>query len=96
MNASETGKKGAFTLSRLGATDSSNLNGDGGVCVRSRAYMHVSACVCDLFAIYDNYISPKLIMIIINFFILYFTQISHTDDFPSTGTRLVIIIRSNA
>ena len=28
-------------------------------------------------------------MIIIKFIILYFTQITHTDDFPSTGTRLV-------
>ena len=30
-------------------------------------------------------------MIIINIIILYFIQITHTDDFPSTGTRLVII-----
>ena len=29
-------------------------------------------------------------MIIINIIILYFIQITHTDDFPSTGTRLVI------
>ena len=25
--------------------------------------------------------------------ILYFIQFRHTDDFPSTGTRLVLIIR---
>ena len=33
-------------------------------------------------------------MIIINIIILYFIQITHTDDFPhwpTTGTRLVII-----
>ena len=32
-------------------------------------------------------------MIIIKIMILYFIQITHTDDFPSTGTRLVIIMR---
>ena len=31
-------------------------------------------------------------MIIFQISILYFLQITHTDDFPSTGTRLVIII----
>ena len=31
-------------------------------------------------------------MIIIKIIILYFIQIRHTDDFPSTGTRLVIIM----
>ena len=30
-------------------------------------------------------------MIIIKIIILYFIQIRHTDDFPSTGTRLVSI-----
>ena len=49
------------------------------VCVRLRAFERVnacvrvcacvraygSACVCDVFAIYDNNISPRLIMIII-------------------------------
>ena len=30
-------------------------------------------------------------MIIIKISILYFIQIRHTDDFPSTGTRLVVI-----
>ena len=51
------------------------------VCVRE--------CMRDVFAIYDNNISPRLIMIIIKIIILYFIQIRHTDDFPSTGTRLV-------
>ena len=31
-------------------------------------------------------------MIIIKSVILYFIQIRHTDDFPSTGTRLVKLI----
>ncbi len=48
------------------------------VCVRAR---HV-------FAIYDNNIWPRLIIIIIKTIILYFIQITHTDDFSSTGTRL--------
>ena len=42
--------------------------------------------VRDVFAIYDNNISPGLIMIIIKIIILYFIQIRHTDDFPPTGT----------
>ena len=37
---------------------------------------------------YDNNIWPRLIMIIIKISILYFIQITHTDDFPSTGTQL--------
>ena len=44
-------------------------------------------CIRDVFAIHDNDIWPRLIMIII---ILYFIQIGHTDDFASTGTRLVL------
>ena len=40
----------------------------------------------DVFAIYDNNISPGLLMIIIKIIILYFIQIRHTDDFPPTGT----------
>ena len=56
-------------------------------CMRVRAC--VSACLRDVFAIYNNNISPRLIMIIINISILYFIQIRHSDDFPSTGTRLV-------
>ena len=82
----------ALSSSRLGATDALNLNGDGGVCVRACA----SACVRDVFAIYDNNISPRLIMIIIKIIIVYFIQIRHTDHFPSTGTSLYfcVIIRS--
>ena len=57
--------------------------------------VRVRECVrvmCKL-AIYDNDIGPRLIMVIIKIIILYFIQITHTDDFPSTGTRLVPIIR---
>ena len=43
-------------------------------------------------SIYDNNILIRLIMIIIKIITLYFIQIRHIDDFPSTGTRLV---RSN-
>ena len=50
---------------------------------RVRTSMH--ACVPDVFAIYDDNILPRLIMIIIKIIILYFIQIRHTDDFPSTG-----------
>ena len=49
-------------------------------CVCARACVH--ACVRDVFAIYDNDILPRLIMIIIKIIILYFIQIRHTDDFP--------------
>ena len=49
-------------------------------------------CVRDVCAIYDNNISPSLLMIMIKIIILYFIQIRHTDDFPPTGTLLVIII----
>ena len=43
------------------------------------------ACVRDVFAIYDDNILSRLIMIIIKIIILYFIQIRHTDDFPSAG-----------
>ena len=43
-------RKEALTLSRLGATDPSNLNGDGGVCVCACACacvrVAVRACAC--------------------------------------------------
>ena len=39
----------------------------------------------DVFAIYDDHILSRLIMIIIKVIILYFIQIRHTDDFPSAG-----------
>ena len=48
-------------------------------CERVCACMH--ACVRDVFAINDNDILPRLIMIIIKIIILYFIQIRHTDDF---------------
>ena len=49
-------------------------------CERVCACVH--ACVRDVFAIYDNDILPRLIMII-KIIILYnfFIQIRHTDDF---------------
>ena len=57
---------------------------------RARAYVRacVGVCMC-VFAIYENNIWPRLIMIIIKIRILFFIHITHTDDFPSTGTRLV-------
>ena len=56
------------------------------MCVLAHACARVRwhACVRDVFAIYDNKIWPRLIMIIIKIIILYFIQIRHTDDFPST------------
>ena len=63
------------------------------MCVLAHAGARVRwhACVRDEFAIYDNKKLPRLILIIIKMIILYnyFIQIRHTDDFPSTGTRLV-------
>ena len=38
-----------------------------------------------MFAIYDDNILPRLIMMIIKIIILYVIQIRHTDDFPSKG-----------
>ena len=49
----------------------------------------VRACVRDVFAIYDNNILPRLIMIIIKIIFLNLIEIAHTDNFPPTGTRLV-------
>ena len=63
------------------------------VFVRACVCVHacVRACVRDVFAIYDDIILPKLIMKIIKINSLYFIEIAHTNDFPSTGrpTRLV-------
>ena len=56
-----------------------------GVCASVRVRPSVHACVRDVFAIYDDNILPRLIMIIITIIILYFKRIRHTDDFPSTG-----------
>ena len=60
-------------------------------CVHGRAGVRACgrSCVRDVFAIYDNNIRPRLIMIIIKNIILYFIQIRHTDDLPSTCTWLV-------
>ena len=49
----------------------------------------VYTCVRDVFAIYDNNILPRLIMIITKITFLSFLKIAQTDDFPSTGSRLV-------
>ena len=49
--------------------------------VRECEYACMHAGVRDVFAIYDNDILPRLIMVIIKIIILYFTQIRHTDDF---------------
>ena len=61
-------------------------------CARVRASVRecgvrtsVLACVRDVFAIYDDNILSRLILIIIKIIILYFIQIRHTDDFPSAG-----------
>ena len=60
-------------------------------CARACVYACVRACVRSVFAIYDNNILPRLIMIISKIIFLYFIEIAHTDDFPSTGSRLVSI-----
>ena len=77
----------------VGHTDTATVVG-GGVseCVRARVCVH--ACVRDVFAIYDNNILPRLIMIIIKimFLYIYIIEIAHSDDFPPTGPRLVGLI----
>ena len=55
------------------------------VCGGVRVRTSVQACVRDVFAIYDDNILSRLIMIIIKIIILYIIQIRHTDDFPSAG-----------
>ena len=57
--------------------------------MRVCACARVRACVRDVFAIYDNNILPMLIMIIIKLIFQYVIEIAQTDDFPSTGARLV-------
>ena len=57
------------------------------VCASVRVHTSVLACVRDVFAIYDDNILSRLIMIIIKIIILYFIQIRHTDDFPSAGIQ---------
>ena len=59
------------------------------MCVRAC----VRACVHDVFAIYENIISPRLIMIIIKNIILYYISYkSHT--LMISPQRVVIIIMS--
>ena len=64
------------------------------MCVYVRACVHlfvpacVRECVRDVFAIYDNNMLPRLIIIIVTIVFLYFIEIAHTDDFPSTGRGL--------
>ena len=69
----------------LGAPKQRTATVVGGVGVNVFASVSVRACVHawvrDVFAIYDNDILPRLIMIIIKIIILYFIQIRHTDDF---------------
>ena len=63
--------------------------------IRTHLYLYdkgKGVCVRDVCAIYDNNISPSLLMIIIKIIILYFIQIRHTDAFPPTGTLLVRVI----
>ena len=73
----------------VGRNDTENIDGRGwGVCVCASVCVRTSmhTCVRDVFAIiYDDNILPRLIMIIIKIIIVYFIQIRHTDDFPSTG-----------
>ena len=73
----------------VGRTETVNSDGRVWVCasvhVRTSVHACVRACVRDVFAIYDDNILSRLIMIIIKIIILYFTQIRHTDDFPSAG-----------
>ena len=67
---------------------------DPGHMIRTHLYLYdkgKGVCVRDVCAIYDNNISPSLLMIIIKIIILYFIQIRHTDAFPPTGTLLVIL-----
>ena len=88
-------EKGALTPPWLGATDhrteTSWTATVVSVCACECACPR--ACVLDVFATYDNKIWPRLIMRIITIIILYFIQITHTDDFLSTGTRLVPVIQ---
>ena len=82
-------------VGRTDPSNSDNQNGDGDmlecarVCVCACVCASMRACMRDVFAIYDNNILPRLIMIIIKILSIYFIEIAHTDDFPSTGTWLV-------
>ena len=65
----------------VGRTETANSDGRvwGCACVCTSGHAHVH----DVFAIYDDNILSRLIMIILKIIILYFIQIRHTDDFPS-------------
>ena len=90
-------------VGRTDPSNSDNQNGDCGglvrpcarVCVCVCELACVRACVRDVFAIYDDNILPMLIMIIIKIMFLYFIEITHTHDFPSTGTRIVSLFFSS-
>ena len=79
--ASGTGEKRAYLRSSwLGAhrpCNSDNLDCDGGGSVRACECACINACMRDVLAIYDNIISPRLVIIIIKTIILYFIQITH-------------------
>ena len=66
----------------VGRTETANVVSGG---VRVRMCACVRPCVRGVFAIYDDNIVSRLIMIIIKIIILYFIQIRHTGDFPSAG-----------
>ena len=76
--ASRIGEKGPLTSSWLDAHQPIEQRQPG----RRRRWVCVHACLRDVFAIYNNIIWPRLIMIIIKNIILYFIQIRHTDDSP--------------
>ena len=52
------------------------------MCASVRVRTSVHACVRGVFAIYDDNILSRLIMIIIKIIIIYFMQIRHTDGSP--------------
>ena len=89
MNASGAGRHGWASM------NSAILygGGDGGVCARAYVCTRMLACVRDVFAIYDNKIWPRLIMIIIKIIILYFIQIRHwcfpLNGYPSSSNNNV-------
>ena len=59
----------------------------GCACVRVCMRTCVRACERNVFALNDNSILPRLVMIIIKIIFLLFIEIARTGDFPSTGTR---------
>ena len=101
----QTRRKICVYFVKVGLTDPSNddnQNDDGGglVCACARVYVCARVCVhaCvhasvrDVFAIHDNDILPRLIMIKIKIIFRYFIEIAHTDYFQSKGTRQVHIM----